>query len=305
MLFSSASPRQRIVTLRAWVEKNSAAWPGRVAGADDVDVEAVGVRRLAARRAVGDALAREAVEARRSTAAATTTPQARMIVCARRTSPPSRCTWRVAASIRVDRARHEDLGAEPARLLQRAARQLVAGHARREAEVVLDPRRRAGLAAGRLALDHDRPQPLRRAVHGRGEARGPGADDDRVVLRGRGSVPRPSSSATRRSCGRTTVLPSRSRIAGRSASAAAARRPRRSSASGVVGREPLEADLVAVEEAPQLGAGAGPSGARPRSRAAGAGRRRFPAGRAGRSSDGRRAGRPPSPTSGATAAIAW
>ena len=63
MLFSSLSPRQRIVTLRAWVEKNSAACPGRVAGADDVDVQAVGVGRLAARRAVGDALAGEPVEA--------------------------------------------------------------------------------------------------------------------------------------------------------------------------------------------------------------------------------------------------
>ena len=81
-----------------------------------------------------------------------------------------------------DRPGDEDLGAEPARLLQRAARQLVARHARREAEVVLDPRRRAGLAAGRLALDHDRAQALRRAVHGRGQPGGPGADDHRVVL---------------------------------------------------------------------------------------------------------------------------
>ena len=30
MLFSSVSPRQRIVTLRAWVEKNSAAWPAEL-----------------------------------------------------------------------------------------------------------------------------------------------------------------------------------------------------------------------------------------------------------------------------------
>ena len=30
MLFSSASPRQRIVTLRAWVEKNIAAWPAEL-----------------------------------------------------------------------------------------------------------------------------------------------------------------------------------------------------------------------------------------------------------------------------------
>ena len=30
MLFSSVSPRQRIVTLRAWVEKKSAAWPAEL-----------------------------------------------------------------------------------------------------------------------------------------------------------------------------------------------------------------------------------------------------------------------------------
>ena len=79
------------------------------------------------------------------------TPQARMIVRARSTSPPSRCTWRVAASMRSIDAGDEDLGAEPPRLLQRAARQLVARHAGREAEVVLDPRGGAGLAARGLA----------------------------------------------------------------------------------------------------------------------------------------------------------
>ena len=30
MLFSSASPRQTMVTLRAWLAKNSAAWPAEL-----------------------------------------------------------------------------------------------------------------------------------------------------------------------------------------------------------------------------------------------------------------------------------
>ncbi len=30
MLFSSEAPRQRMVTLRAWVEKNIAAWPAEL-----------------------------------------------------------------------------------------------------------------------------------------------------------------------------------------------------------------------------------------------------------------------------------
>ena len=125
------------------------------------------------------------------------TPQARMSVRARSTSPPSRCTWRVAASIRVIDARDEDLGAEPPRLLQRAARELVAGDAGREAEVVLDPRRRAGLPARRLALDHDRAQTLRRAVHRRREPGGAAADDHGVVFR-RGRAPSRARAARRR-----------------------------------------------------------------------------------------------------------
>ena len=187
--------------------------PGRVAGADDVDVEAMRVRRLAAGGAVEDALAGEPVEA------------------LDREAPPrdaaredDRARAQDVAAVEVDlarrgvdsrdRPRDEDLGAEPARLLQRTARQLVAGDARREAEVVLDPRRRPGLAAGRLALDDDRPQPLRRAVDGRGEPRGPGADDHGVVLGGRGlgrrgrAARRPgAAAAARRSCRRRHESP--------------------------------------------------------------------------------------------------
>ena len=159
--------------------------PRRVARADDVDVEPVRVRRLAARRAVRDALPDEPVES------------------LDRQAPPcdaagedDRPRLQDVAAVEVDlacrgvdprdRPGDEDLGAEPPRLLQRTARQLVAGHARREAEVVLDPRRRAGLAAGRLPLDHDRAQPFRRPVHRRRQPGRPGADDHRVVLRGRG-----------------------------------------------------------------------------------------------------------------------
>ena len=83
-----------------------------------------------------------------------------------------------------DRPGHENLGAEPARLLQRAAGELVPRHSGREPEVVLDPCRGARLPAGRLALHHDRPQPLRRAVRAGGQAGGARANDHRVVLGG-------------------------------------------------------------------------------------------------------------------------
>ena len=211
------------------------------------------------------------------------TPQARMIVRARRTSPPSRCTWRVAGSMPRDRPGDEDLGAEPARLLQRAARELVAGDARREAEVVLDPRRGAGLAARRLALDHDRAQPLRRAVHGGREPGRPGADDHGVVLgrgrlgaRGRAARPPGAAAAAPPSCRR------RRGSRGQSSSAGSGP-PHCSAASGVSGVDPPEGDLVAVEEVAQLRAGGVPAVRRPRSRAAAAGRPRCPAGRRCRS----------------------
>ena len=140
------------------------------------------VRRLAAGRAVEDALAGEPVEAldREAPPGDAAREDDRPRAAGRRRRRGGRGAS--SASIRVIDARDEDLGAEPARLLQRAARELVPGHAGREAEVVLDPRRRPGLPAGRLALDHDRPQALRRAVDGRGQPGRTGADDHGVVL---------------------------------------------------------------------------------------------------------------------------
>ena len=82
----------------------------------------------------------------------------------------------------LDRARDEDLGAEPARLLERASRELVPGDAGGEAEVVLDLRGGARLAAGRLPLDDDRAQALRGAVDRGRQSRRAAADDHRVVL---------------------------------------------------------------------------------------------------------------------------
>ena len=181
MLFSSVSPRQRIVTLRAWVEKNIAACPAELPAPTMWTSRPCVFARLAARRAVGDALPGEPVEALdrqpppRDAAGEDDRPRPQDVAAvevhlAGRGVDPR------------DRPRDEDLGAEPPRLLQRAARQLVARDARREAEVVLDPRRRAGLAARRLPLDHDRAQALRCSVDGRGQPGRARADDHRVVL---------------------------------------------------------------------------------------------------------------------------
>ena len=68
------------------------------------------------------------------------------------------------------------------RLGDRAAGQLGAADPRREAEVVLDPPRRAGLPAERRAVDDERVEALGRAVDRGAEAAGPGADDEQVDL---------------------------------------------------------------------------------------------------------------------------
>ena len=68
--------------------------------------------------------------------------------------------------------------AELARLRDRAARQLDAADPGREAEVVLDPARGAGLAAQRRALDDERVEALRGAVDRGAEAGRAAADHD-------------------------------------------------------------------------------------------------------------------------------
>ena len=156
-----------------------------------------------------------------------------------------------------DRSGDQDLRAQPARLLECPARELVTRDARREAEVVLDPRRRARLPAGRLALDDDRPQTFRGAVDGRRQAGRPGADDHRVVLRGGGlgrDAEQLGYAAQLRADDGLAV-----HEANRGVVALARQRPRPLlRVLRHVGLEPPEPDLVSVEEAPQLGAGGVP-----------------------------------------------
>ena len=65
------------------------------------------------------------------------------------------------------------------------SREVRAAQPVREAEVVLDAARLARLAAGCLALDHDRLQPLRGVVDRGRQPGGPAADDHEVVVLGR------------------------------------------------------------------------------------------------------------------------
>ena len=89
----------------------------------------------------------------------------------------------VGAGLEPDRAvRRGGAGAELARLRDRPGRQLGAADAGREAEVVLDPPRRARLAAECAALDDERVEPLGGAVDRGTEPRRAASDDDEVDL---------------------------------------------------------------------------------------------------------------------------
>ena len=228
-----------------------------VPGADDVDVEAVRVRCLASGGAVEDALSRKTVEAGNLQLPPGDT--ARDDDRAGPEHVPSVEVHMACCSVDpVDRAGDEDLGAQSPRLVERLAREVVAGDAGREAEVVLDAGRGAGLAAGRLALDGDDPKSLRGAVDRRGEPGRAGPDDDDVVLGvlrlGREVEEFGDPPGLRPDHGLAVDDPQRGVVAlgGKGA-------PPLLRILGNVRPEPSVDDLVAFEEPAQLGAGGVPA----------------------------------------------
>ena len=182
--------------------------PGRVRRADDVDVVAVALARLAGIGAVVDAAAGQLVEAgrgeppvrdpgghdhrpgldldrRRRSTTARTGPRASRPTTSRAStiSAPKRGACAMARWVRS--APVSPLG---------------------EPEVVLDRRALPGLATGRLALDDHGAEAFGRGVHGGGQPGRPGPDDADVVQRllgggaqaeGAGQLERRSASAAR------------------------------------------------------------------------------------------------------------
>jgi hypothetical protein len=156
--------------------------PGEVEGglrrgvraADDVDVVPLALRRLGGGRAVVDAAAGELVDA-----GALEPPVGHAA------RDHDRTRLEVGAVVEADRphrspaleaddvAREQHLGAEAAGLGDGPVREVGAGQALREAEVVLDRRALAGLPAGRLLLDDDGAQPLGRRVDAAASPAGP------------------------------------------------------------------------------------------------------------------------------------
>ncbi len=79
--------------------------------------------------------------------------------------------------------RDRDFGAELERLVERAAGERMPRNPGREAEIILDPVRLAGLATHRHFVEHDHREPLGRGIDRGGEPGGPRADDRDVIDR--------------------------------------------------------------------------------------------------------------------------
>ncbi len=101
------------------------------------------------------------------------------------------------------------LGAEAGDLGDRPLRQIGAAQPLGEAEVVLDRRALAGLAAGRLALDHHGAQSLGRRVHRSGQSGRTAADDAHVVQRLLGAGVQPERAGHLEDPGRAERLAAR------------------------------------------------------------------------------------------------
>ena len=176
-----------------------------------------------------------------------------MMVLARRTSPPSRRTSCFSGSMRVI-SRVTRISAPSLRACCSARLdELFAGDAGGEAEVVLDARGGAGLAARRLALDDDGPQALRGPVDGGRQAGRAGADDDGVVLGGGGLGAQPQKLRDAAQLG----LDHRLAAVEADDGAVAVLRQRAAPQLGRirrVGGDPPIRDLVALEEVAELGA---------------------------------------------------
>ena len=163
---------------------------GRVAAADDEHVATRLRPRLDRGGAVEHRGADERREARARRGGGRSRPRrARPRAPARARRPPTSSSKPPSTRRMPDHpAGVREARAEHPRLLVGPLGELGARDAPREAEVVADQRARPGLPADRLALEHERVEPLGCRVHRRREARRPGADDGEVDDAGRAAT---------------------------------------------------------------------------------------------------------------------
>ena len=162
---------------------------GRVAAADDQHGVAGAALRLDHRRGVVDAGALEALEVGHVelAVAGARGDDHRPAVDDLAALECDREVVRLAAQLQRSR-RDDQARAKAPRLELRPLRQLAAGDAGGEAEVVLDPRRGAGLPAERDGVDRLGVEPFRGTVERGGQARRAAAHDHEVAHRGCGSA---------------------------------------------------------------------------------------------------------------------
>jgi hypothetical protein len=223
---------------------------GRVAGTNQIDIQAMGAAGLAAGRSIIDALADEPIEAVNGE------PPPCHARCKDKSARPDRIgavekhlmrRWIDAGDGTCD----QDLGAQPPGLLERAARQLVAGNAAWKAEIVLDPRRCPGLSARGLALDNDGAQTLGCAIDRRREAGRSAANDGNIVFPGARAGLEPQAIGKIAHVGSFDHLPVRQLCNG-----AVNGRTLQGGPKGLairrIGRQPVEGNLVARQKPAQI-----------------------------------------------------
>ena len=171
-----------MVTFAACREKNTAAWPAELAPPTMITWSPAQDCGLGRRRAVVDAAADQIVGAGRlELAIADPGGQHHRVGQHRAAVVEGHLAGGALRLEADDRSGGQQLGAEAERLPPGPVGQLIAGHAVGKAEVVLDPRALAGLAAGRRPFHDDGLQSLRGRVHRRAEPGRAAADDHQVV----------------------------------------------------------------------------------------------------------------------------
>ena len=184
MLRARPSLRTRIVTLAAWPDRNTAAWPAELPPPTRMTSSPRAQPRFDRRGPVPHAAAlkgSEVVDGRSAIARAGRDHQ--------RSRANSLAVAEVQRQGAIDAAavdgfhlgRDHDLGAEFLRLHERASGQRLAGNAGRKSEIVLDPRAGAGLAAIGAGIQDDHRQALGSRIDRGREPGGPAADDGDVV----------------------------------------------------------------------------------------------------------------------------
>ena len=223
MLAPSPPPRMIICTLRAWPDRNTAAWPAELPPPTSTtswpahSLASIGEAQYQTPRpskASRLSISRPPVArpARHHDGSARTDCRRQSIASA---NAPSRCEQ--SSDLTATGIMH--LGAEFLRLDEGAAGQRLPGNAGRKAQIVFDARAGAGLAAERARIEHRHRQPFGGGIDRGRETGGTAADHRHVVelLDAPGWRSCRAASASRVSAGLRSTVPSGHTTSGRSA----------------------------------------------------------------------------------------